>query len=363
MTNDSKLARRIRLVVVALVAIAAGGARVGRAAPAADSPAVLKLDPVLDKLISTEATLERVSTGYAFTEGPNWVQHGKQGYLVFSDIPNNVVHKLTPDGKASVYLDRSGYTGPFNGFAMLTAGGQTQTGPFIQLGSDGLTLDLEGRLIICAFGDRALERLEKNGKRTTLADRYDGMRFNGPNDAVVKKDGAIYFSETFSGLRDGPNGLRTVGKGLPYMAIFMLKDGKLAPVITDIPSTNGLAFSPDEKYLYANGSGNNYIRRYDVQPDDTVTNGRLLIDLNSDKAPGITDGMRVDSAGNIYSSGPGGVWIISPEGKHLGTIHLPEKAVNMTFGDSDWRTLYVAAVTSIDRIRVITPGPPCNSCS
>lgn len=353
----------MRVFLVALVAIAGGGAGASRAQQPADTSAVLKLDPALDQLISADAAVERVSSGYAFTEGPNWVQHGKQGYLLFSDIPNNVVHKLTPDGKVSVYLDRSGYTGPFNGFTMLTVGGQTQSGPFIQLGSDGLTLDLQGRLIICAFGDRALERLEKDGKRTILADRYDGMRLNGPNDVVVKKDGAIYFSDTFSGLRDGPNGLRSVAKGLPYMAIFMVKDGKLTPVITDIPSTNGLSFSPDEKYLYANGSGDNYIRRYEVQPDDTVTNGRLLIDLSADKAPGITDGMRVDSAGNIYSSGPGGVWVVSPEGKHLGTIHLPEKAVNLTFGDSDWRTLYVAAVTSIYRIRLKTPGLPCNSCS
>jgi gluconolactonase len=143
----------------------------------------------------------------------------------------------------------------------------------------------------------------------------------------------------------------------------MIKDGKLTVAIKDIPTPNGLAFSPDEKYLYANGSRANYIRRYDVQPDDTLTNSRLLIDLSGDKAPGITDGMRVDSKGDIYSTGPGGVWIISPEGKHLGTILTPEKAANLTFGDPDWKTVYIAAKPTIYKIRVNTPGLPCNSCS
>ena len=155
-----------------------------------------------------------------------------------------------------------------------------------------------------------------------------------------------------------------MNKGLDYQAIFMIKDGKLSPVIKDIPNTNGLAFSPDEKYLYANGGGENYIRRYELQPDDTVTNGRLLIDLSVDKsAPGATDGMRVDSKGNIYSTGPGGVWIISPEGKHLGTILTPKAVANLTFGDPDWKTVYLAARSTIYKIRVNTPGLPCNSCS
>jgi gluconolactonase len=344
-------------ILLAAMIAAAGSAK----AQEPNTPVVIRLDPALDELISTDAKLETVKSGFAFTEGPNWIQHGHGGYLLFSDIPADVVYKLTSDGKLSVYLDRSGYTGPFNGFTVLAVGGSTTSGPFVQLGSDGLTVDREGRLIICAFGDRALERLEKDGKRTVLADRYEGKRFNGPNDVVVKKDGAIYFSDTFSALRDRPNAPKSADKGLDYMAIFMIRNGKLTLLINDMPSTNGLAFSPDEKYLYVNGSGDNYIKRYEVQPDDTLTNGRPLIDLKTDKTPGITDGMRVDSKGNIYSSGPGGVWIISPEGKHLGTILTP--ATNLTFGDSDWKTLYIAAPKSIYKIRVNTPGLPCNSCS
>ena len=144
----------------------------------------------------------------------------------------------------------------------------------------------------------------------------------------------------------------------------MIKDGKLSPAITDIPATNGLAFSPDEKILYANGGGR-LIRAYDVQPDDTVTNGRLLIDLKAegDPAPGGPDGMRVDSKGDIYSSGPGGVWIISPEGKHLGTIRTPLQVANLTFGDADMKSVYIAARSTIYKIRVLTPGQPCNSCT
>lgn len=348
------------LVVIVLSVLVIGVLR-GRAS---SDKVVVSLDPSLDELVSLDAKLEMVKDGFGSTEGTNWVQRGKIGYLLFSDIPANVVYKMTPDGNASIFLDRSGYTGPWNGFTILTAGGSTNQGPFVQLGSDGLTLDLQGRLIVCAFGDRALVRIEKNGKRTVLADSYEGKRFNGPNDAVVKKDGTIYFSDTFSGLRDQPNAPKSKDRGLSYMAFFMIKDGKLSPVIKDMPTTNGLAFSPDEKYLYVNGGGENYIRRYEVQPDDTLTNPQLLIDLSVDKsAPGATDGMRVDSKGNIYSTGPGGVWIISPQGKHLGTILTPKGVANLTFGDADWKTLYLAARSAIYKIRVNIPGIPCNSCS
>ena len=145
--------------------------------------------------------------------------------------------------------------------------------------------------------------------------------------------------------------------------MFVIKVGRLRLVIKDIPNTNGLAFSPDEKYLYANGSQDRYIKRYEVQPDDTVANGQMFIDVHGEKAPGITDGMRVESQGTIYTTGPGGIWIVSPEGKHLGTILLPQTAANVTFGDSDWKTLYIAARGTIYKIRTLTPGQPCHSCT
>jgi gluconolactonase len=355
-------------VVVAVIVWVMGH---GRAQGQGDKADVIRLDPALDAIISTDAKLQLMKSGFGFTEGTNWVQNGKTGYLLFSDIPANVVYKMTPDGTVSVYLDRSGYTGPWNGFTMMTAGGGTVSGPFIMIGSDGLTLDREGRLIICAFGDRALVRIEKDGKRTVLADNYEGKGFNGPNDVIVKKDGAIYFSDTYSGLRfhqnDPSKGKELDPHRLPKMVILMIRDGKLKLVIDDLASTNGLALSPDERYLYANSA--NKIYRYDVLPDDTVSNRSLLIDLSVDKAPGGTDGMRVDSKGYIYSTGPGGVWIISPEGKHLGTILVP--GINLTFGDADWKSVYIAArgdrdvagTSSIYKIRVKTPGVPCHSCS
>ena len=358
--------RIVRILVVLLV-VGIAGAGVERAQTPSDQP-VVRLDPALDSLISPDAKLGVVKGGFGFTEGINWVQRGENGYLLFSDVAANVVNKMTPDGRVSVYVNESGYRGPWNGYTMATVGvpqnnGKNPKDPlfreFIMIGADGLTLDLQGRLIMCTFSGRSLDRIEKNGKRTVLADRYDGKRFGGTNDVVVKKDGAIYFTDTTHGMRGKDN---DPSKELDP-GIYMLKDGKVTLVVTDIPDTNGLAFSPDEKYLYANGSALKFIRRYDVRPDDTLTNSQLLIDMSGDKSPGITDGMRVDSKGNIYESGPRGIWIVSPEGKHLGTILTPEKVANLTFGDPDYKTLYIAAQTSIYKIRVNTPGQPCNSCT
>jgi gluconolactonase len=173
------------------------------------------------------------------------------------------------------------------------------------------------------------------------------------NSIRRKSDGAIYFTDTFGAfrLRD-----RDPRKELDFNGVYMWKDGKLTLVVKDMPRVNGLAFSPDEKYLYVNGSGDNYVNRYDVLPDGTLTNGKLLIDLSKETERGVTDGMRVDTKGNLYETGPGGVWIISPEGKHLGTIRAPEQATNVGFGDADKKTLYIAARTGIYRIRVNTPG-------
>jgi gluconolactonase len=324
-------------------------------------PDVIRLDPALDEIVSPTAELQAVKSGFGFTEGLTWVHQGKSGYLLFSDIPANVVDKLAPDGTVSVFVEESGYRGPWNGYTMLTAGHRQNNGKdpkdplyreYVMIGSDGLTLDPQGRLLICTFPGRSVDRIEKNGKRVVLADRYDGKRLNGPNDVVVKRDGAIYFTDTFTlPLRE-----KDPTTELPYAAIYMIKDGKVTLVIKDIPGPNGLAFSPDEKYLYANTGGSNTIRRYDVQPDDTVTNGELLIDLSVDTTPGTTDGMRVDSKGNIYSSGPGGAWIISPEGKHLGTIPVPERFANLSFGDVDNKTVYIGGRTTIYKIRVNIPG-------
>jgi gluconolactonase len=326
-----------------------------RAAP------VQRLDPALDALIAPDAKLELVKTGFGFTEGALWVPRGEAGYLLFSDIPANVIYMWNPlDDKVSVYLDHSGYTGQdIWRVGFMQTNGKDKSDPkfeeFPMIGSNGLTLDREGRLIIATWAGRSIDRIEWDGKRTVLADRYNGKRFGGTNDVVVKNDDAIYFTDGFGGLRHTTSDPR---KELDFNGVYMLKDGKVSLVIKDIPNTNGLAFSPDQKILYANGSRDRYVKRYDVLPDDTLSNGRMLIDMNSDPARGITDGLRVDIHGNLWETGPGGVWVITPDGKHIGTIPTPELAANVEFGDADRKTLYIAARTSIYKIRVKVPGLP-----
>jgi gluconolactonase len=316
-------------------------------------PTVVRLDPALDALVSSDAKLESVKNDFGFTEGVVWVDEGKSGYLLLSDMYANVIYKVTPEGKSSLYLDRSGYTGYDIWRVGMPQPDANRKDVFFMIGSNGLALDRQGRLLIATWTGRSIDRIEKDGKRTILADRYEGKRFGGTNDLVVKKDGAIYFTDGFGGLRGRD---QDPSKELDFAGIFMWKDGKVTLAIKDVATPNGLAFSPDEKILYANGSQNRYVRRYDVQPDDTLTNSQLLIDMNSDPAPGITDGMKVDAKGNIYESGPGGIWVLSPQGKHLGTIRTPEFVANVAFGDADNRTLYVAARSSVYKIRVITPG-------
>lgn len=345
-----------RILMAAIASVLASS--LATAQPSTGS-SVVRLDPALDALISSDAKVELVKGGFGFTEGPVWVQEGGEGHLLFTDMPGNVIWKLTPDGKASVHLSNVGYNGPeVWRWGGINNNGRERTDPlfeeFAMIGADGLTLDRQGRLIVATFAGRSLMRVEKNGQRTVLADRYEGKRFGGPNDVVVKRDGAIYFTDTFGAFRLREKDPR---RELDFNAVYMWKDGKLTLVVKDMPNaTNGLAFSPDEKYLYVNAGRDNYVNRYEVQADGTLANGKLFIDMRKETERGVTDGLRVDTKGNLYETAPGGVWIISPEGKHLGTIRAPEVSTNVGFGDADRKTLYIAARTGIYRIRVKTPG-------
>lgn len=328
-------------------------------AQSTDVQTVVKFDSSLDDLISPDAKLQLLGSDFGITEGPNWVAKGKTGYLVFTDIAANVIYKMTPNGEFTVLVDHAGYTkfDPWN-VAVESTNGRDQNDPlfrkFFYDGANGLSIDKEGRIIVATFIGRSIVRIEKNGKRTLLADQYQGKHLGGPNDVVVKTDGSIYFSDTRAGVRGRGHDPK---EDLPPQGIYMIRNGKVSLVVDDIPTPNGLAFSPDEKYLYANGSGRNYIRRYLVQPDGTVSHSELLIDLSADKTPGVTDGMKVDVQGNIYSSGPGGIWIISPEGKHLGTILVHgQNVTNLCFGDPDYKALYITDNASLFKIRVKTPG-------
>jgi gluconolactonase len=314
---------------------------------------VVRLDPAVDGLISANGKPELLKGDYfGAIEGPVWVDAAGGGYLLFSDMAANVIYKWTPAGQLSVFLEKSGYTGN----DLNNVGGQYTNGRLhlLLIGSNGLTLDRQGRLIIAGMTDRNVTRIEKDGTRTTLADRYEGKRLNSPNDLVVKSDGAIYFTETTSGIRGRDEG---PARELPFHGVYLIKDGILRLLDKDPQGVapNGIAFSPDERILYVNGGTK--ITAYDVSPDDTLTNARVLIDLGgASGVPGNTDGMKVDRSGNIYCSGPGGVWIISPQGKHLGTIVPAERVANLAFGDADSKTLYMVGGRSLWRIRVNTPG-------
>jgi gluconolactonase len=330
----------------------------GAAAQTATEATTLSLDPSFATLVSPDAKLRMLQTGYGFTEGVVWVDRG--GYVLFSDIPANVIYKLTPDGAASVFMDRSGYRKyDIWRVGFMQSNGRKPDDPkferFPMIGSNGLTLDPQGRLVIASGSGRSIDRIEANGDRTVLADRYDGKRFNGTNDVVVKQDGTVYFTDGWDGLREKD---KDPARGLDFKGVFSLKDGIVRRIAEDIANPNGLALSPDQKTFYANGSGDKYVRAYDVGPDDQLSRSRMFIDMSADKTPGIADGMKVDVDGNVWESGPGGIWVVSPEGKHLGTIFTPELVGNLDFGDADHKTLYIAARQSIYTIRLNVAGIP-----
>jgi gluconolactonase len=312
--------------------------------------AVLRLDPALDGVISVDAKLEALKEEYfGFIEGPSWTREPGGGYLLFSDIPANRIYKWDPKAGLSIFLDHSGFTE--SGLPTANVNVLYNGRLWVALaGSNAVVRDREGRLLVCAHGDRMLYRLEKDGTRTTLADRYEGKRLSGPNDLAVKSDGSVYFSDRGGGLRGGTT---SPERDLPFNAIMRLKAGKLDIVVKD-DGANGLAFSPDEKYLYVITFGK--IDRYDVQPDGTVANRQVFLDTTTDKAPGSPDGMKVDRKGNIFTSGPGGAWIVSPEGKLLGKILVPIPPANLSFGDADGKGLYLTARTTLYHIRLNAPA-------
>ena len=314
-----------------------------------------RLDPGLDAIVPAGAKLEKLGTCCKWTEGPVWIH---AGYLLFADIPANRIMKWTPAGGISVFMHPTGFLGQ-----------EAYGGP--ESGSNGMTLDRRGRLTIAGHAQRDVYRLEslaKGAKITLLAEKYQGKRLSSPNDLVYRSDGSLYFT-------DPPYGLPTQGdkdplKELPYNGVYRIpkalthppgappNDARLELLVKDLTRPNGIAFSPDEKYLYIAVSDPDHKvwMRYDVQKDGSVTNGKVFYDATSDKADGLPDGMKLDQKGNIYSAAPGGVYIISPEGKHLGTIKMPEKTANLNWGGADAHTLYITASTSLYRIRLEISG-------
>lgn len=300
---------------------------------------VIRATPGLDAIVPADLSIEKLAEGFLFTEGPVW---HPDGYLLFSDPNANTIYRWSEDDGVSVYRTKSGYAG-------------ADIGEYGQPGSNGLALDREGRLTIDEHGNRRVVRLEKNGTVTVLADRFEGRRFNSPNDLVYKSDGSVYFT-------DPPFGLPKFGgdprKELPYSGVFRWKDGAVQLLARDVSGPNGIAFSPDERTLYVGNwdEAKKIVMRYDVRDDGTLANGRVFVDMTQAAGADAIDGVKVDQRGNVYVSGPGGLWILSPEGQHLGTISGPEHPHNMAWGGHDGRTLFLTAEHGLYRIRLKIAG-------
>ena len=316
---------------------------------------VERLDHAINSILPADAKLERVVTGFKWTEGPVW----SQGALYFAEIPSDSIRKWTSGEGASIWLQPSGYQGsaPYGG---------------PEPGTDGMTLDAQGRLTVAGHAQRDVLRFESFDPAkapTVLVDSYQGKRLNSPNDLVYRSDGSLYFTDPPYGLRtesdDDPakqlkvNGVYRIPHALDHKPGAPPDNASLQLLFKDLSRPNGIAFSPDEKYLYVNNSVPNKIwMRFRVEPDGALTDGKVFADATSDPRPGVPDGMKVDSAGNIFSAGPGGIWIFSSEGKHLGTILTPERVGNLAFGGPDRKTLYIAASTSIYSVALDIAGEP-----
>ncbi len=326
-------------LLVAFLALPAILSAQDKPAPAFDM-SIERLDPAMDALIAPDAKVERLAHGFTWSEGPAWLD----GAVVFSDVPKNVAYRWKEGmTSAEVFLKPSGMTTPREGFR--------------EQGSNGLARDAKGRLILCMHGDRRIARHE-DGKFVTIADGFEGKKFNSPNDLAIRRNGDIYFTDPPYGLdrtNDSPL------KELPFNGVFRVTpEGKVSLLTKDIKWPNGIAFSPDEKRLYVGVSDGRqpHLMVHDVAADGSIANARVFFDPASLRAKGrkgSCDGLKVDARGNVWASGPGGILIISPEGKHLGSILTNQPTANCGWGD-DGSTLYITANMFLVRVKTLTKG-------
>lgn len=303
---------------------------------------VVRLDPRFDKLVPLNVNVERIVSGRTWVEGPVWSKQEK--YLLFSDIPTNSIIKWQEGRGTSVFLKPSGYTGKaaFEG---------------AEPGSNGLAFDPEGRLVSAEHGDRRIGRLEANGKKITLVDRYEGKRINSPNDVVFRSNGDLYFTDPPFGL---PKSYDDPCKEIPFQGVYKYsKDRRLTLLTKEIKAPNGIAFSPDEKKLYISNADpmNAVWMVFDVKADGTIENGKVLFNATAwtKNKPGVPDGMKVDREGNIFGAGPGGIHVISPDGKHLGRIETGVPTGNLAWGE-DGSSLFITSNTNVYRLKLTTKG-------
>ena len=305
--------------------------------PAAGAGTILRVDPRLDALVPPDAHIQKLADGFIFTEGPVWIR--SESRLLFSDVRGNTIYQWTEADGASAFIDPV-FEGDRTGLRSIS--------------SNGLTLDAEGRLIMCEHGNRRISRVEADGTRTTLVERYEGRRLNSPNDATFSSDGWLYFTDPGSALegRDA-----STLRELDFNGIYRLSpDGDLELLYRDQSRPNGIALSPGETTLYVTNSdpSQKVWMAYDLSVDG-VSNPRVFHDVNDETGEGTADGMKVDTAGNLFATGPGGVWVLDSDGTHLGTIMPDEVPANVGWGD-DGRTLYMTAQTGLYRIRLTTEG-------
>jgi gluconolactonase len=298
---------------------------------------VIRLDEGINKIVGPNPKVFKLAEGFKFTEGPVWTSDG----LLFSDPNANTIYKYSKDGQLTVFRRNSGYSG-------------SDIGEYRQPGSNGITLDLQGNIVFNQHGNRRVVRLEKDGSETVLADKFEGKRLNSPNDLVYRSDGTLFFTDPNFGLPKFGDDPR---KEVPHTGVYSIYKGKLQLVTKEFTGPNGIALSPDEKYLYIGNWDDNrkVVYRYELQPDGTVKNGKLFFDFTGFQGEDAIDGVKVDVAGNVYVSAPGGLQILSPEGKHLGTIVTPQHAHNMAWGD-DGKTLYLCARTGLYRMPLKIEG-------
>lgn len=344
--NRPTLAARLLLPLIAFTVPGSGPARGAEGAPPDLLPTVgsiERLDPRFDALVPHDAVIEVLASGFAWAEGPVWLRNERA--LLFSDIPRNRVMQYRDGEGVSVFLEPAGFTGP------AAYGGER--------GSNGLTLDRQGNLISCEHGDRRVSRLTPDGGKRTVADTYRGKRFNSPNDCAVHSSGAIYFTDPPYGL---PNGWDDERRELGFCGVYRVTaDGAVTLLCDTMTRPNGICFSPDEKRLYVAQSDPEapLWKVFTVQPDGTLDAGRTFFDgtkLLAERKKGLPDGLKVDLAGNVFATGPGGVLVIAPDGAHLGTFLTGQATANCAFG-GDGRTLYMTADSLLCRARLTTAGP------
>jgi len=301
----------------------------------APSGTIKKIDRDFDKIISADATAEKVASGFIFVEGPLW---HSEGFLIFSDIPANRIYKIDENGKPEVFMEKSGYSGTDS--------------PVGEIGTNGLAYDQEGRLLLCQHGNRQVVRIEKDGSQTVLASTYQGKKLNSPNDIVCREDGTIYFTDPSWGLEKNSNKPQ---REISFNGVYRYAKGELYVVDSTLAKPNGIALSPDGNTLYVADISKKWFS-YTLNKDGSVKSKKLFFDASAIHGKGHMDGMKVDVKGNVYATGPDGVMIFSPKGKYLGAVQFEETAANIGWGDADGKTLYATCNTSIYRIKFKNKG-------